>query len=101
MRDTVTARRECNKRKRLDFYRQRRYVEWSIPSYRFFLFCIADEKKQNLASYRKTVRAFVISNRPVAGLLPVQTLRHQSCPNSHDASRCPLLALSGHSPKRT
>jgi len=33
---------------------------WSIPSYRIFLFCIADEKKQNLASYRKTVRAFVI-----------------------------------------
>jgi hypothetical protein len=47
-------------------------VEWSIPSFRFFLFRIADEKKQNLASYRKTVRAFVISNRPVAGLLPVQ-----------------------------
>jgi hypothetical protein len=49
-----------------------RAPEWSIPSYQFFLFCIADEKKQNLASYRKTVRAFVISNRPVAGLLPVQ-----------------------------
>jgi len=47
-------------------------VEWSIPSFRFFLFCIADEKKQNLASYSKTVRAFVISNRQVAGLLPVQ-----------------------------
>jgi hypothetical protein len=47
-------------------------VEWSKPSYRFFLFCIADEKKQNVAGYRKTVRAFAISNRPVAGLLPVQ-----------------------------
>jgi len=47
-------------------------VAWSKPSYRLFLFCIADHKKQNLASYRKTVRAFVISNRPVAGLLPVQ-----------------------------
>jgi hypothetical protein len=55
-----------------DFYRQWRYVKWSIPSYRFFLFCIADDKKQNLAGYRKTVRAFVISNRPVARLLPVQ-----------------------------
>jgi len=43
-----------------------------IPSYRFFLFCIADRKKQNLASYRKTVWAFVISNQSVAELLPVQ-----------------------------
>jgi hypothetical protein len=47
-------------------------VEQSKPSYRFFLFCIADGKKQNLASYRKTERAFAISNRPVAELLPVQ-----------------------------
>jgi len=47
-------------------------VAWSIPSYRFFLFCIAGGKKQNLASYSKTVRAFVINNRPVAELLPVQ-----------------------------
>ena len=47
-------------------------MAWSIPSYRFFLFCIADRKKQNLASHRKTVRAFAISNRPVVGLLPVQ-----------------------------
>jgi len=45
---------------------------WSIPSYRPFLFCIAGDKKQNLASSRKTVRAFAISNRPVAGLLSVQ-----------------------------
>jgi hypothetical protein len=44
----------------------------SIPSYRLFLFCIADGKKQNLANYRKTVRAFVINNQPVAELLPVQ-----------------------------
>ena len=44
----------------------------SIPSYRLFLFCIADGKKQNLASYRKTVRAFVINNQPVAEPLPVQ-----------------------------
>jgi hypothetical protein len=35
-----------------------------------FLFAVA--KKQNLASYRKTVRAFVSNNRPVAELLPVQ-----------------------------
>src|SRR5262245_15166999 len=27
------------------------------------------------------------------------SLRHQSYPNSHDASRCPLLALGGHSPE--
>jgi hypothetical protein len=47
-------------------------VACSIPSYRLFLFCIADGKKQNLASYRKTVRAFVINNQPVAELLPVQ-----------------------------
>jgi hypothetical protein len=47
-------------------------VACSIPSYRLFLFCIADGKKQNLASYRKTVRAFVINNQPVAKLLPVQ-----------------------------
>src|SRR5262249_41126764 len=40
-------------------------VARSIPSYRFFLFCITDGKKQILASYRKTVWAFVITNRPV------------------------------------
>ena len=44
----------------------------SIPSYRLFLFCIADGKKQNLANYRKTVRAFVINNQQVAELLPAQ-----------------------------
>src|SRR5215471_2899134 len=71
MRGTVTASRHVTAQA-LNFYRQRRYVPWSIPSYRLLLFCIADGKKQNLASYRKTVRAFVVSNRQVTGLLPVQ-----------------------------
>jgi hypothetical protein len=47
-------------------------VACSIPSYRLFLFCIADGKKQNLAGDRKTVRAFIINNRPVAEISPVQ-----------------------------
>src|SRR5262245_62321124 len=44
----------------------------SIHTYSLFIFYITNKKKQNLASYRKTARAFVISNPPVAGLLPVQ-----------------------------
>src|SRR5215468_10793686 len=80
---------------------------WSIPLYRLFLFGIADEKKQNLASYRKTVRAFVISNRPVAGLFAgakaaLNTDGHNDCcgcyrnlrePFSHTRARRRLTLL--------
>src|SRR5215467_14647250 len=71
-RDVTTQALNFYRQRRYVPYRQRRYVPWSIPSYRLLLFCIADGKKQNLASYRKTARAFVVSNRQVAGLLPVQ-----------------------------